>query len=145
MAGLIAKGELSRARPYRPPHHSASMAALTGGGVKAKPGETNALKPINKGFLVAGSLTLVGTLLLALIYVGNDEASAGWKCFGAVAIGLVLAQAVSRLTEYYTATHHAPVKEIAASAETGPATLVLSGTSAGLESLVYAAIAWSIS
>ena len=30
--------------------------------VKAKEGETNALKPINKGFLVAGSLTLVGTL-----------------------------------------------------------------------------------
>ena len=34
--------------------------------VKAKEGETNALKPINKGFLVAGSLTLVGTLLVAL-------------------------------------------------------------------------------
>ena len=40
--------------------------------VKAKEGETNALKPINKGFLVAGSLTLVGTLLVALLYVGND-------------------------------------------------------------------------
>src|SRR6202011_5407516 len=33
MAGLIAKGALTRARPFRPPHHSASMAALTGGGV----------------------------------------------------------------------------------------------------------------
>src|SRR5690606_1877312 len=66
--------------------------------VKAKPGETNALKPINRGFFVAGSLTLIGTLILALVYVGNDEASAGWKCFGAVAIGLVLAQLVSRLT-----------------------------------------------
>ena len=60
--------------------------------VKAKEGETNALKPINKGFLVAGSLTLVGTLLVALVYVGNDFSNAGWKCFGAVAIGLVLAQ-----------------------------------------------------
>jgi magnesium chelatase family protein len=34
MAGLIAKGELTRDRPFRNPHHSASMAALTGGGDK---------------------------------------------------------------------------------------------------------------
>ncbi len=41
MAGLIAKGELTRARPFRSPHHSASMAALVGGGVRAKPGEVS--------------------------------------------------------------------------------------------------------
>jgi magnesium chelatase family protein len=41
VAGLIAKGALSRARPFRAPHHSASMAALTGGGVKVKPGEVS--------------------------------------------------------------------------------------------------------
>jgi magnesium chelatase family protein len=41
VAGLIAKGELTRARPFRAPHHSASMAALTGGGLKAKPGEVS--------------------------------------------------------------------------------------------------------
>jgi K(+)-stimulated pyrophosphate-energized sodium pump len=112
--------------------------------VKAKEGETNALKPINRGFLVAGTLTLIGTLLLALFYVGNDEANAGWKCFGAVAIGLVLAQAISRLTEFYTGTEHSAVQEIAESAETGPATVVLSGTSSGLESSVYAVIAIAI-
>ncbi|MEN9647013.1 MAG: hypothetical protein RL238_3682 [Actinomycetota bacterium] len=112
--------------------------------VKAKEGETNALKPINKGFLVAGSLTLIGTLILSLVYVGNDKANAGWKVFGAVAIGLVLAQLISRLTEYYTGTHFSPVKEIAESAETGPATVVLSGTSSGLESSVYAVIAIAI-
>ena len=41
VAGLIAKGALTRARPFRAPHHSASMAALTGGGLKAKPGEAS--------------------------------------------------------------------------------------------------------
>jgi magnesium chelatase family protein len=41
VAGLIAKGALTRARPFRNPHHSASMAALTGGGLKAKPGEVS--------------------------------------------------------------------------------------------------------
>jgi K(+)-stimulated pyrophosphate-energized sodium pump len=112
--------------------------------VRAKPGETNALKPINRGFLVAGVLTLVGTLIVALAYVGNDSFNAGWRCFFAVAIGLVLAQGVSRLTEYYTSTHHAPVQEIAESAETGPATVVLAGTASGLQSSVYAVIAIAI-
>ncbi len=112
--------------------------------VKAKEGETNALKPINKGFLVAGSLTLLGTLVVALVYVGNDSDSVGWKCFGAVAIGLVLAQLISRLTEFYTATHHSPVKEIAQSAETGPATAILAGTASGMESAVYAVVAIAI-
>jgi K(+)-stimulated pyrophosphate-energized sodium pump len=69
---------------------------------------------------------------------------AGWRVFGAVAVGLVLAQLVSRLTEYYTGTHFTPVKEIAESAETGPATVVLSGTAYGLESSVYAVIAIAI-
>jgi len=41
VAGLIARGELSRARPYRAPHHSASMAALVGGGARARPGEVS--------------------------------------------------------------------------------------------------------
>ena len=97
------------------------------------------------GFLVAGSLTLIGTLIVSLAYVGNNNNDhAGWKVFGAVAVGLVLAQLISRLTEYYTGTHFSPVKEIAESAETGPATVVLSGTSAGLESSVYAVVAIAI-
>ena len=41
VAGLLERGELSRARPYRAPHHSASMAAMVGGGSKAKPGEAS--------------------------------------------------------------------------------------------------------
>ncbi len=112
--------------------------------VKAKEGETNALKPINRGFLTAGIITVIGTLLLGLFYVGNDGPGGGHeglKCFGAVVIGLVLAQLVSRLTEYFTGTEYGPVREIAESSRTGPATVVLSGTSSGLESSVYAIIA----
>ncbi|SNY90461.1 magnesium chelatase family protein [Cohaesibacter sp. ES.047] len=39
IAGLLPQGELSAARPFRAPHHSASMAAMVGGGMRAKPGE----------------------------------------------------------------------------------------------------------
>jgi len=78
---------------------------------------------------------------VAFLYVGNDFSNAGWKCFGAVVTGLVLAQAVSRLTEYFTSTETAPVREIAEATRTGPATTVLAGISSGLESSVYAIIA----
>jgi magnesium chelatase family protein len=39
VAGEIAEGALTNRRPFRSPHHSASMAALVGGGLRAKPGE----------------------------------------------------------------------------------------------------------
>jgi magnesium chelatase family protein len=39
MAGQIRDGELNRQRPFRAPHHSASMAALVGGGTRPRPGE----------------------------------------------------------------------------------------------------------
>jgi magnesium chelatase family protein len=39
VAGLLEEGALSDRRPFRAPHHSASMASLVGGGVNARPGE----------------------------------------------------------------------------------------------------------
>ena len=41
VAGELADGKLTRRRPFREPHHNASMAALVGGGLKAKPGEVS--------------------------------------------------------------------------------------------------------
>jgi len=39
LAGLLPEGGISRERPFREPHHTASMAAIVGGGKGAKPGE----------------------------------------------------------------------------------------------------------
>ncbi len=39
LSGELRDGELSQHRPFRAPHHSASMPALVGGGIKARPGE----------------------------------------------------------------------------------------------------------
>jgi magnesium chelatase family protein len=41
IAGDLAGGKLSDRRPFRAPHHSASMAAMVGGGLRAKPGEVS--------------------------------------------------------------------------------------------------------
>jgi len=40
-AGTLDGGRIRRARPFRAPHHAASMAALTGGGSRARPGEVS--------------------------------------------------------------------------------------------------------
>ena len=39
VAGLLKDGRITRRRPFRDPHHSASLPALVGGGVRARPGE----------------------------------------------------------------------------------------------------------
>ncbi len=41
VAGLLRDGRLSRSRPFRDPHHSATLPALIGGGVRARPGEVS--------------------------------------------------------------------------------------------------------
>ncbi len=41
IAGQLSGGKLSDRRPFRTPHHSATMAALIGGGLRARPGEAS--------------------------------------------------------------------------------------------------------
>lgn len=41
LSGLLDTGGISRQRPFREPHHTASMAAIIGGGRDAKPGEVS--------------------------------------------------------------------------------------------------------
>ncbi|MHB8451748.1 MAG: proton/sodium-translocating pyrophosphatase, partial [Mycobacteriales bacterium] len=55
-------------------------------------------------------------------------------------VGLVLASAIQLLTGYFTETSRRPVRDIAKSSLTGPATVILAGVSVGLESAVYSAL-----
>jgi K(+)-stimulated pyrophosphate-energized sodium pump len=115
--------------------------------VRATDRDKSAMAPINRGFLTAGVLTVVGTGLVAFLYVGDEGPGGGHeglKVWLAVVAGLVLAQVVSRLTEYFTSTERAPVQEIAESTRTGPATTILSGFSSGLESSVWAILSIAI-
>src|ERR1019366_8865697 len=106
--------------------------------VKARNKDRNALAPINRGFWLAAVLTVIGAFLVAQYYVHN------LKVFWAVFTGVVLSLVASQITEQFTSTERGPVKEIAASTRTGPATAVLSGISIGLESSVWAIIAIAI-
>ncbi len=106
--------------------------------VRARGKDRNAMAPINRGFWLAALLTVIGAALVANFYVHD------WKVFWAVLTGVVLSLVASQITEQFTSTERSPVKEIAASARTGPATTVLSGIAIGLESSVYAIIAIAI-
>ena len=116
--------------------------------VRARPGETDALKPINRGLGVASLISLVGAAIVAFIYVGDPAASrlsnVGLRMFLAVVVGVVLGQVASRITQYYTSSVYKPVRDIADSGKTGPATVVLSGISSGMESAVWAVVAVAI-
>jgi K(+)-stimulated pyrophosphate-energized sodium pump len=112
--------------------------------VRAKDSDRSAMRPINRGFLGAGLLTVLGVVAVGVFYIGNNHGDEGWRVAGAVIIGLVLAQAVSRLTEYFTSTETQPVREIADATRTGPATTILSGISSGLESTVWSILAIAV-
>ncbi|HEY5385313.1 MAG TPA: sodium-translocating pyrophosphatase [Acidimicrobiales bacterium] len=106
--------------------------------VRARTKDRNALAPINRGFWLAAVLTVIGAFFVAQYYVHD------LKVFYAVLTGVILSLVASQITEQFTSTERGPVKEIAASARTGPATTVLAGISIGLESSVWAIIAIAI-
>jgi K(+)-stimulated pyrophosphate-energized sodium pump len=124
----------------------ASMVAIVT--VKARSGETDALKPINRGLNVASVISLIGAAVVAFAYVGNPVGSkvsaVGTRMFLAVVAGVVLGQVASRITQYYTSSQFKPVRDIAESGKTGPATVVLSGISSGMESAVWAVVAIAV-
>jgi K(+)-stimulated pyrophosphate-energized sodium pump len=87
---------------------------------------------INRGFFLSAVLAALGVLAVAGLYLKD------YRGFWAVVIGIVLAGLIQLLTEQFTSTRRRPVKEIADASQTGPATVILSGFSSGLESSVYA-------
>src|SRR3954471_16027170 len=114
----------------------------------SNPGKADAsgLAPINRGFFTSAvvSLILVAvaafTVLPSVSEAQNLSVSPQVLGFLAVLAGIVLAVAIQLLTGYFTETSRKPVKDVARSSLTGPATVVLSGISLGLESAVYAAL-----
>ncbi|MCZ2803915.1 sodium-translocating pyrophosphatase [Modestobacter sp. VKM Ac-2983] len=108
--------------------------------------DRNWMVPINRGFFVSAAVSLVlvaaaAFTILPTISDGLDIAvSPQVLGFLSVLIGIVLAAAIQQLTGYFTETSRRPVRDVGRSSLTGPATVILSGISLGLESAVYAAL-----
>ncbi len=126
--------------------------------VVPRKGDRSGMSAINRGFFVSAIISLILVIGAAFLYLpdsyskltgvtgstahgilthgGNPRLLA----IGAVIIGLVLASAIQLLTGYFTETNRKPVREIGESSLTGPATVILSGVSTGMESGVYSAL-----
>jgi K(+)-stimulated pyrophosphate-energized sodium pump len=117
---------------------------------RPRPGESG-LTAINRGFFISAVVSAVLCAVAAFLYLPSSFAKfAGGEsdvvalkgdprliAFAAVMIGIVLAGIILRLTGYYTGTDKRPTMDVAATSQTGAATVVLSGIGLGLESAVF--------
>ncbi|MDD5136884.1 MAG: sodium-translocating pyrophosphatase [Candidatus Omnitrophica bacterium] len=105
--------------------------------VKEGPSKSgNAMKAIFRGFLTSAAISVAMFGILAFFYM-NKLPGGWWRPFLATAVGVGLAIAIDRLTEYFTGTEGKPVREIKKSTATGSATTILSGIAVGYESAVW--------
>ena len=94
----------------------------------------NAMNAIHRGYWLAAAISVISFFLFSFFYCKD------LRFFWATSVGVVLAIAINYLTDYYTSTEKNPVKEVAKSTKTGPATTILSGLGLGYESTVAAVI-----
>ncbi|UCH60381.1 MAG: sodium-translocating pyrophosphatase [Anaerolineales bacterium] len=108
--------------------------------VRGGPGKSgDAMRAIFTGFLSSAGISVVFFGVVGFLYMQNVTGG-WWRPFLTTTVGVLLAILIDRLTDYFTGSHGTPVKEIKKSADTGPATLILSGISAGFESSVWSII-----
>ncbi|NGO67128.1 sodium-translocating pyrophosphatase [Streptomyces boncukensis] len=120
--------------------------------------DRSGMTAINRGFFISAAISLVLVAGAAFVYLPSSYADLKGVsgedaqeilghsgdprvlAIAAVAIGIVLAALIQQLTGYFTETSRKPVRDIGKTSLTGPATVVLSGISIGLESAVYTAL-----
>ncbi|MCF8552116.1 MAG: sodium-translocating pyrophosphatase [Candidatus Planktophila sp.] len=123
---------------------------------KLRSTDKSAMSAINRSFFISAIISAGLTALATFTYLPSDfklmtglspeaVAAAGDTnprvlAIGAVLIGIALAAAIQVLTGFFTETGKRPVNDVAASSETGAATVILAGIAVGFESAVYSAL-----
>ena len=106
--------------------------------------DMNPMKPINFGYWVSALISTIGFYILSYWIFEKQVTGIGfewWRFATANLMGIILALVIERLTEHFTAVDKKPVTEAAKASKTGPATVILSGFGAGLESSVWSVVA----
>ena len=116
--------------------------------------DKSAMTAINRSFFISAMISAVLVGFATFTYLpaslkqmsGLTAEAAGVDvnprtlALGAVLIGIVLAAAIQLLTGFFTEVGKRPVNDVAASSNTGAATVILAGISVGFESAVYSAV-----
>jgi len=162
--GKAAFGELGLVFPLVVPAIGVITAVIGIFAVAPRPGDRSGMSAINRGFFISAAFSLVLVVVAAFVWIpatwadllatykpaglaidaitGSSVDAIGPRGFaiGAVLIGILLAAIIQQLTAYFTETNRRPVDDVAKTSLTGPATVILSGISLGLESAVYSAL-----
>ena len=116
--------------------------------------DKTAMNAINRSFYLSAVISALFVGLATFTYLPNTFAALPGVsekikeitlnprvfAFSAVVIGIVLAAAIQMLTGFFTEVGKRPVNDVAASSQTGAATVILAGISVGFESAVYSAL-----
>ncbi len=155
--GKAAFGELGLVLPLIIPAIGVITAVIGIFAVSPRASDRSGMSSINRGFFLSAVISAV--LVIAAVYtwvpaswdgiasIGGIDAVSSGDTIGprlfvifAVIIGILLAALIQQLTAYFTETNRRPVDDVAKTSLTGPATVILSGISLGLESAVYSAL-----
>jgi K(+)-stimulated pyrophosphate-energized sodium pump len=155
--GKAAFGELGLVLPLIIPAIGVITAVIGIFAVSPRASDRSGMSSINRGFFLSAVISAV--LVVAAVYtwvpaswdeiesIGGIDAVASGDTISprlfvifAVIIGILLAALIQQLTAYFTETNRRPVDDVAKTSLTGPATVILSGISLGLESAVYSAL-----
>ncbi len=91
-------------------------------------GEEDPMRALNRGYFISSALAVGGFYLAVQQLLGGNM----WL-FGAGVIGIATSFLFVFLTQYYTDHNYRPVRFIAESCTTGPATTMISGLAIGME------------
>ncbi len=98
-------------------------------------------KALHRGTNVAAAITVLGVVILALVmFDGSEVIESWWGLPVSVIGGLFVGYAIGKVAEIWTSDQYGPVKKIAAQTETGPATTILGGISAGMVSVAASVV-----
>ncbi len=106
-----------------------------------------AMNQLNVGYYITCVLSVIGIFLGSYLLLGGNNITANgglppWVWYGlAGCVGILLSVAFVFITQYYTAGTWRPVREIAESALTGPATTIITGVSIGFECVALPVLA----
>jgi len=91
------------------------------------------LRSLSRGINLSSILIVAASLgLLRLLKLPNYLG-----IWGSIVTGLIVGIAIGKVTEYYTSSTHRPTREVARSALTGPATVIISGLGSGMISAAF--------